>query len=129
MRRGGDNRGNNAARKARKQYLIEHYRANTDVVRVEYADGTVVNEVPVVGIDEWIDEVVRCSFVVSALRMPACRCYRCGCLLTVETVTVDRRIPGAEGGSYFDRMNLRPACSFDNSSTGGFLGNARKKAS
>lgn len=58
---------------------------------------------------------------------PACRCYRCGCLLTVDTVTADRRVPGCEGGDYSDE-NVRPACGSCNSITGGQLGHARQKA-
>ena len=38
-----------------------------------------------------------------------CRCYRCGALLTMETLTIDRIIPGANGGTY-RRNNIRPAC-------------------
>lgn len=40
---------------------------------------------------------------------PACRCYRCGCLLTAATITVDRIKPKAHGGTY-RRDNIRPAC-------------------
>jgi hypothetical protein len=47
-----------------------------------------------------------------------CRCYRCGRLLTVDIVTVDRIIPGCLGGTY-RRNNIRPACGKCNSSTGG----------
>lgn len=47
----------------------------------------------------------------------ACRCYRCGTLLTVNTVTVDRIIPGCDGGRYV-RNNIRPACSLCNSEVG-----------
>lgn len=97
-------RGNSKDRRKRRQYLVNHYRANVDL---DIATGC---EVPL-GQGE-----------------AACRCYRCGCLLTVDTVTVDRRVPGAEGGTYWDLMNLRPACAFDNSSTGGALGAARRKA-
>lgn len=50
--------------------------------------------------------------------MPAARCYRCGVLLTVLTITVDRIIPGCQGGTY-RRNNIRPACATCNSSTGG----------
>lgn len=46
------------------------------------------------------------------------RCYRCGTVLTADTVTVDRIIPGARGGKYV-RSNIRPACAKCNSETGG----------
>ena len=49
-----------------------------------------------------------------------CRCYRCGALLTLNTITVDRITPGMLGGRY-TRANIRPACSTCNSSTGGSL--------
>lgn len=48
----------------------------------------------------------------------ACRCYRCGELLTFRTLTVDRIIPGCKGGRYV-RTNIRPACADCNSETGG----------
>lgn len=48
----------------------------------------------------------------------ACRCYRCGYLLTEDTVTIDRIIPGCQGGTY-RRTNIRPACGPCNSETGG----------
>lgn len=38
------------------------------------------------------------------------RCYRCGCLLDFDAVTIDRITPGALGGTY-RRNNIRPACS------------------
>jgi hypothetical protein len=41
-------------------------------------------------------------------------------LLTVDTVTVDRIIPGCKGGTY-RRNNIRPACAKCNSTTGGGL--------
>lgn len=66
-----------------------------------------------------------------------CRCYRCGALLfnpdtvkpedadrlldrglTAEPLTVDRIIPGCQGGTY-RRNNIRPACGGCNSETGG----------
>ena len=46
-----------------------------------------------------------------------CRCYRCGVLLGVEAITIDRIVPGALGGRYV-RENIRPACAFCNSATG-----------
>lgn len=44
------------------------------------------------------------------------RCYACGALLDIDTVTVDRIIPGAKGGRYVDE-NCRPACSPCNTAT------------
>lgn len=52
--------------------------------------------------------------------VPACRCYRCGSLLTVVTVTVDRVVPGCRGGTY-RRDNIRPACARCNSETGAVI--------
>lgn len=50
----------------------------------------------------------------------ACPCYRCAVVLDDSTVTVDRIIPGRDGGTY-QRSNIRPACSKCNSETGGAL--------
>ncbi len=46
------------------------------------------------------------------------RCYRCGSLLSELTITVDRIVPGCQGGTY-RRSNIRPACALCNSETGG----------
>lgn len=46
-----------------------------------------------------------------------CRCYRCGTLLNMYTITVDRIIPGVHGGTY-RRNNIRPACYPCNNLTG-----------
>lgn len=46
------------------------------------------------------------------------KCYRCGWIVTFETLTVDRIVPGAHGGTY-RRDNIRPACGRCNSETGG----------
>lgn len=54
-------------------------------------------------------------------------CYRCSILLDEKELTVDRVVPGAEGGTY-RRDNIRPACGPCNSETGGRLGVARKAA-
>jgi len=53
-------------------------------------------------------------------RGATCRCYRCGELLTFETLTVDRIVPGCLGGRYV-RTNIRPSCAPCNSETGGGL--------
>lgn len=59
------------------------------------------------------------------------RCYRCN-LILVNTgswradnyMTVDRILPGIEGGRYV-RSNIRPACGHCNSETGQALAQAR----
>lgn len=98
-------RGNNETRRKRREWLVETYRANVDVDVL--IDGLGLIEVPL------------------GTGTPCCRCYRCGTLLTVNTVTVDRIVPGCKktkmfpnGGTYV-RWNIRPACLKCNSETGG----------
>lgn len=91
----GNQRGGSDARRRRREWLVATYRADCDVTLV-------IGLVFPVGLGQG---------------SPACRCYRCGILLTVDTVTVDRIIPGALGGTY-RRTNIRPACGRCNSSTG-----------
>lgn len=102
-------RGGSVSRRRRREWLVETYRANVDLpdFMVVPADGRF--EVPL------------------GHGQPACRCYRCGDLLTVDTVTADRIKPGIEGGTY-KRTNIRPACGHCNSQTGQALAIARKKA-
>lgn len=45
------------------------------------------------------------------------RCFRCGCLLTEATLTIDRIVPGKHGGRYV-RNNIRPCCTWCNVETG-----------
>lgn len=59
-------------------------------------------------------------------RAPCYMFVSCGQWLTFETITVDRIKMGCEGGTY-QRDNIRPACAFHNSSTGGKAGNRRKQ--
>ena len=47
-------------------------------------------------------------------------CSYCGKPLTVETITVDRVVPGCRGGTYA-RGNIQPACALCNSVYGGAL--------
>lgn len=113
-RRGTTNRnqrGSAEGRRRRREWLIETYRADVDVA-VSSLGGV---------IGEWSEDLF-CAFPFT--REPACRCYRCGTFLTVETVTVDRIIPGCKGGTY-RRDNIRPACGHCNSSTGGALASRR----
>jgi hypothetical protein len=101
MPRGTTNRnvrGSSKDRAARKWYLLKAYASNVDFTRTTYTD-------------LWGYRVEH---------LPTCRCYRCGELLTFDTVTVDRIIPGCKGGKYV-RNNIRPACGDCNSITGGQL--------
>lgn len=110
-RRGTSNsnsRGNSKARRSRRKWLVETYRADRDVL-------------PHPGMEDNPIDVALGEGV------PACRCYRCGTLLTEETVTADRIIPGIEGGSY-RRENIRPCCGYCNSSTGAMLAHQRREA-
>lgn len=104
-----NDRGNTEDRRRRREWLVLTYRANVDVIRYypSRLGKTVAAQGPL------------------GSGQPACRCYRCGFLLTVDTVTVDRIIPGCKGGTY-RRNNIRPACAGCNSETGGPL--AKRKA-
>jgi hypothetical protein len=80
---------------------VATYRANRDVITIDLFHGPLVIEVD----------------LGTEGAAPACRCYRCGALLTADTVTVDRITPGCQGGTYA-RTNIRPACGTCNSQTG-----------
>lgn len=102
-------RGSSYSRRRRREWLVETYRADVDV-----ADCRDSCQIP--------------SHLIAPRGegQAACRCYRCGDLLTVDTVTVDRIVPGCMGGTY-RRNNIRPACGPCNSETGGAL--SHRKAS
>lgn len=87
----GNARGNTKDRAARKRWLLKTYAANVMMYR------------------GWDDNLTA---------VPVCRCYRCGMLLDESQLTVDRIIPGCQGGKY-TRDNIRPACAACNSETGG----------
>lgn len=112
-RRGTSNsneRGSAEDRRKRREWLVETYRADMDLSDFEVFPAG------------WQrPHYVQVPF---GSGQPACRCYRCGTLCSVDTVTVDRIIPGRQGGTY-RRNNIRPACGTCNSSTGGKL--ARRK--
>ncbi len=64
---------------------------------------------------KWLLETFRAD--VDHQGEPACRCYRCGQLLVESTITVDRIVPGCQGGTY-RRNNIRPCCGPCNMTTG-----------
>lgn len=100
--------GNNEDRKRRRQWLVETYRADVDLSTIRTSRG------------RWEMPLGK--------GLAACRCYRCGTLLDLDTVTVDRIIPGCYGGTY-RRNNIRPACGPCNSSTGAALASVPKNRS
>lgn len=85
-----NDRGNTETRRKRREWLVSTFRADKDVDDLQHlrlpSDGVPLGQ-----------------------GTPACRCYRCGALLTVDTVWVDRIVPGCKGGTYA-RNNIRPAC-------------------
>lgn len=102
----GNSSGSAEDRRRRRAWLVETYRADVDVYD---------------GVPRW-DRPTWDRYGVLAVPLgegkPACRCFRCGRLLTVETLTVDRIIPGCQGGTY-RRNNIRPECSECASKRGG----------
>lgn len=107
----GNARGGSDERRRRRVWLVETYRADKDLVLISLPYGPVVVEV------ERGTEGAQ----------PACRCYRCGVLMTADTLTVDRIKPGCRGGTY-RRENIRPSCQPCASYTGAVIGNERKRA-
>lgn len=105
----GNARGNSRDRAARRHWLVTAWRADVDYGRLVHIpdDGGAVQTAGYIS-------------VPLGTGTPACRCYRCGTLLTEQTVTVDRIVPGCKGGRYV-RGNIRPACAGCNSETGGGL--------
>ena len=120
----GNERGNSKDRRRRREWLVTTYRANVDVIswldkrgpHEQWPDAPVVQRARI----GWLNQMD-----LAYTTIPTCRCYRCGVLLTVETVTVDRIIPGCKGGTY-RRDNIRPACGDCNSETGGPLSRGRE---
>lgn len=113
----GNVSGSAEDRRRRKAWLLETYRADVDVFVVEIsagpAHGLLVNPEP-------LPPAVLYLPVPHGDGELACRCYRCGTLLVFCTLTVDRIIPGARGGTY-RRTNIRPACGGCNIETGNQL--------
>lgn len=118
-------RGSSEDRAVRRAWLVQTYRADVDAIDPEALGVRVSNLFGVPAGLVGTTERIPCA---KGTGIPACRCYRCGRLLTVDTVTVDRIIPGCQGGTY-RRNNIRPACGPCNSETGGALATRKAKAS
>ena len=129
-----NSRGNTKQRRSRREYLVRTYRADKDLMFFATGDPRQPSYFsrPFETFAITVDGVI-CDMPLGEGE-PACRCYRCGTLLTVDTVTADRIVPGCvktkefpKGGTY-KRSNIRPCCDGCNSKTGGALGAAQKKA-
>lgn len=117
-------RGSSEQRRRRREYLVETYRADVDLITHYLRDpeGSLVQEVQgIAPADQWAEYDGDTEIKVEQV----CRCYRCGALLTVNTVTVDRIKPGCQGGTY-RRENIRPSCPGCMSRTRGKLGAAQR---
>jgi hypothetical protein len=151
----GNVRGNNKARAKRRAWLVETYRADTDLVAARYDNGTERVHTPDPSPDAFLNTAGLVDFLwrsdarladvlrtvdppprlVEVITLPACRCYRCGTLLSADTLTVDRIFPGILGGLYRTVLrdkrekvtNIRPACGPCNEKTGGALATRNKK--
>lgn len=116
-----DDRGSAEARRQRKRWLFEVWAAdvvhlsNEQIERLDVIEG---------GPSAWVQWDAQSSLWILPIdKAPAgvgaalVRCFRCGHLLTWETVEVDRIKPGCEGGRY-TRNNIRPCCPKDNTYLG-----------
>lgn len=121
-----NDRGNTDTRRARKAWMIEAYRADRDLKffpRSVDAPAWVDSQTPYLGGHRFETYVITPEGITCDVPLgegePACRCYRCGTLLTIDTVTVDKIFTRPEGGTYRtptqDRReratNCRPACN------------------
>lgn len=110
-----DARGSTEDRCRRRACLVGTYRADTDAQHTEVRAALVAQVLR-----------VRVDPVPASDGMPACRCYRCGLLLTVDTDTVDRIIPDATAVPAA-ATKIRPAGGSNISETGGALASRPKR--
>lgn len=127
-------RDNTTDRARRRAYLVATYRANVDGALVKHPAIELPylitpDNPPVKGwtLQQMLDDLAEHmpEVVVLDACVPLCRCYRCGDLLTVDSVSADRIVPGIQGGTY-RRENIRPACDACQSITGALLAQQRK---
>lgn len=129
-------RGSSYTRLERREWLVETYRADTDVLVDVERIGFTLYPLPGNLLEVDCAEILNLATRFGLEPKAACRCYRCGCLLTVDTVTSDRIKAGIEGGKYGTpkrdrregRTNVRPACGTCNSQTGAYLCAKRRTA-
>lgn len=133
----GNERGSAEQRRKRKAWLLEAYAADVKAIRLTYAGkgpylhrGSVtiffVSKADLDRVLAGQESLVEQGYLLEVEVLPSCRCYRCGNPLVFDTLSVDRRVPGCQGGTY-RRDNIRPACLGCNSETGGPLAKAKVK--
>lgn len=102
-------RGSSYARRARRAWLIVNYASDVPGLTRCYRCGHLLYNAD----DPWLITVLRDgTFMIE------------GVSYAVRQLTVDRIIPGCNGGTY-RRNNIRPACGGCNSETGGALAHRR----
>lgn len=98
----GNDRGNSETRRRRRAWLIQAYASDVPGFARCYRCGRLVYNP-----DDYPNE--ECVVVKTREGVYAAR-----------VLTIDRIIPGIQGGTYA-RSNIRPACLYDNASTGSKL--------
>lgn len=123
----GNARGSSYSRARRRAWLLATYAANVQVIQWRTPESASVRLYSPTSVDDQATQVTYLEGVGLEFQVLAtCRCFRCGCLLVDGTLTVDRIIPGRDGGTY-RRNNIRPACGGCNSETGGALAHRKDK--
>lgn len=123
-------RGGADQRRRRREWLVETYRADVDLLIVRrYSEAEEPSEttykilLPREEVNAKVALLLDRGRTVEVLHV--CRCYRCGKPLAAHEVQVDRIIPGCKGGTY-RRDNIRPNCKACSEHTGGKLGAERR---
>lgn len=120
-----DVRGNSRDRARRKVWVMATYRSNVTWIRLMLSTGSLLLKPEPEQYDAWMGMLAANQVEP----VPTCRCYRCGILLTFDTLTVDKIFPQIDGGKYNTprmdkadkKTNVRPACYDCNTSTGARL--------
>lgn len=120
----GNERGNNEDRRKRKAWLMETYESDRWILLIINQDGEIFLKRTLGDPDLAVSAHEKLNWVAEVKMVPTVRCYRCGDILSITEVTIDRIVPGCLGGTYAHN-NIRPACSGCNSETGARMANSK----
>ena len=123
VRRGTSNgnlRGSSTTRRARRAWLVTTYASNVRGLCRCYRCGVLLFNADCIP-----PEVISSNRYPGTYLVPSGRVTTVPEYLLVLPLTVDRIIPGCQGGTY-RRTNIRPACGDCNSETGGGLRRSSK---